>query len=60
MVPIEVRAFRLLAICVIVLAAVLVFQLFHRRAGALERSVVLLLLALVIILGVIVLVTATP
>jgi len=60
MVPIEVRAFRLLAICVIVLAAVLVFHLFPRRAGALERSVVLLLLALVIILGVIVLVTATP
>jgi len=60
MVPIEVRAFRLLAICVIVLAAVLVFQLFPRRPGALERSVVLLLLALVIILGVIVLVTATP
>ena len=60
MVPIEVRAFRLLAIRVIVLAAVLVFQLFPRRAGALERSVVLLLLALVIILGVIVLVTATP
>ncbi len=60
MVPIEVRAFRLLAICVIVLAAVLVFQLFPRRAGAPERSVVLLLLALVIILGVIVLVTATP
>ncbi|PYM53485.1 MAG: hypothetical protein DMD77_26480 [Candidatus Rokuibacteriota bacterium] len=60
MVPIEVRAFRLLAICVIVLAAVLVFQLFPRRAGPLERSVVLLLLALVIILGVIVLVTATP
>jgi hypothetical protein len=60
MVPIEVRAFRLLAICVIVLAAVLVVQLFPRRAGALDRSVVLLLLALVIILGVIVLVTATP
>jgi hypothetical protein len=60
MVPIEVRAFRLLAVCVIVLAAVLVFQLFPRRAGGLERSVVLLLLALVIILGVIVLVTATP
>ena len=60
MVPIEVRAFRLLAICVIVLAAVLVAQLFPRRAAALERSVVLVLLALVIILGVIVLVTATP
>ena len=60
MVPIEVRAFRLLAVCVIVLAAVLVFQLFPRRAAPLERSVVLLLLVLVIILGVIVLVTATP
>jgi hypothetical protein len=60
MVPIEVRAFRLLAICAIVLAAVLVFQLFPRRTAALERSVVLLLLVLVIILGVIVLLTATP
>jgi hypothetical protein len=60
MVPIEVRAFRLLAISVIVLAAVLVFQLFPRRAAPLERSIVLLLLVLVIILGVIVLVTATP
>ena len=60
MVPIEVRAFRLLAICVILLATVLVFQLFPRRAAFLERSVVLLVLALVVILAIVVLVTATP
>jgi hypothetical protein len=60
MVPIEVRAFRLLAICVILLAAVLAFQLFPRRAAFLERSVVLLVLALVVILAIVVLVTATP
>jgi hypothetical protein len=60
MVPIEVRAFRLLAICVILLAVVLIFQLFPRRAAVLERSVVLLVLALVVILAIIVLATATP
>ena len=60
MVPIEVRAFRLLAICVILLAVVLVVQLFPRQAAVLERSVVLLVLALVVILAIIVLVTATP
>jgi hypothetical protein len=60
MVPIEVRAFRLLAICVILLAVVLLFQLFPRRAVMLERSVVLLVLALVVILAIVVLATATP
>ncbi len=53
MVPIEVRAFRLLAV-------VLIFQLFPRRAAVLERSVVLLVLALVVILAIVVLATATP
>ena len=60
MVPIEVRAFRLLAICVILLAVVLVAQLFPRPGAVLERSVVLLVLALVVILAIVVLVTATP
>jgi hypothetical protein len=60
MVPIELRAFRLLAVCVIILAVVLVVRLFPQRSAALERSVVLLLLALVIVLGFIVLVTLTP
>ena len=60
MVPIEVRAFRLLAICVILLAVVLVVQLFPRQAAVLERSVVLLVHALVVILAIVVLVTATP
>jgi hypothetical protein len=60
MVPIELRAFRLLAVCVIVLAAVLLVRLFTPRSAALERSVVFLLLVLVIILGVIVLVTLSP
>jgi hypothetical protein len=60
MVPIEVRAFRLLAICVILLAVVLVFQLFPRRAAVLGQSVALLVLVLVIVLAIIVLVTATP
>jgi hypothetical protein len=60
MVPIELRAFRLLAVCVIVLAAVLLVRLFTPQSAALERSVVFLLLVLVIILGVIVLVTLSP
>jgi hypothetical protein len=60
MVPIELRAFRLLAVCVIVLAAVILVRLFPPRVAALERSVVFLLLVLVIILGVIVLVTLSP
>lgn len=60
MVPFEIRAFRLLAICVILLAVVLVFVLFPRRTAILERSVGLLVLALVVILAIIVFATATP
>jgi len=60
MVPIELRAFRLLAVCVIVLAVVLALQLLPRRSAAFDRTVVLLLLALVVVLGVIVMVTLTP
>ncbi len=59
MVPIEVRAFKLLAVCVMLLAAVLIVQLVPRRATIVDRPLLLLVLALVVGLAIGVLVMAT-
>jgi len=56
MVPVEVRAFGLLALCVILLAAVLVLQWMPARAATVAKPLALLLLVVVIVLGIMVLV----
>jgi hypothetical protein len=56
MVPIEVRAFGLLAVCVILLAALLIVQWMPARAGVVAKPVMLLGLIVVVVLGIIVLV----
>ncbi len=58
MVPVEVTAFALLAICVIVLAAMLFFNLlFPRDAAILARPLLVPALAVVVALAIYVLVT---
>jgi hypothetical protein len=58
MVPIEVTAFGLLAVCVILLAAVLFFNLlFPRDAAVRARTLLVPALAVVVILAIYVLVT---
>jgi hypothetical protein len=59
-VPIEVRAFTLLAVCVMLLAAVLIIQLVPRRATSVDRSLLLVVLALVLVLAIVVLATIRP
>lgn len=56
MVPIEVRAFGLLAVCVILLAALLIVQWMPARAGVVAKPVMLLVLIVVVVLGILVLV----
>jgi hypothetical protein len=56
-VPVEVRAFGLLAACVILLAAVLIVQWMPARAGIVAKPLMLLLLAVVIVLAILVFVT---
>ena len=56
MVPIEVRAFGLLAVCVILLAALLVVQWMPARAGVVAKPMMLLVLIVVMVLGILVLV----
>lgn len=59
MVPIEVRAFGLLAVCVILLAALLIVQWMPARAGVVAKPVMLLVLIVVVVLGILVLVMTT-
>ncbi len=59
MVPIEVRAFRLLAICLVLLVVALLVQLFPRRAPGADRLVSLVILAVVLIMAVMVLMLTT-
>ena len=56
MVPVEVRAFGLLAACVILLAALLIVQWMPARAGIVAKPVMLLVLIVVVVLGILVLV----
>ncbi len=60
MVPIEMKAFTLLAVCVMLLAAVLIIQLVPRRATSLDRPLLLLVLTLVLALAIVVLATIRP
>jgi hypothetical protein len=57
MVPVEVRAFGLLAVCVILLAAVLIGQWIPTRAGIAAKPLTLLALVVVIALALVVFVT---
>ena len=54
MVPVEVRAFGLLAVCVILLAAVLIVQWISPEPGPLAKPLMLLVLVVVIVLGIMV------
>jgi lipopolysaccharide export LptBFGC system permease protein LptF len=56
MVPVEVRAFTLLAVCVLLLAAVLFLQLFPRRESIPGRPLMLIILAVVAVLSIVVVV----
>jgi prolipoprotein diacylglyceryltransferase len=58
MVPLEVRAFTLLAICVLLLAAVLALQLLPR--GGPSRAVMFVALAIVAVLAIVVIVDVHP
>ena len=60
MVPVEIRAFSLLAVCVIALAAVLIAQWLPARDGVVAKPLVLLALVVVVVLGIIVLVSTRP
>jgi hypothetical protein len=57
MVPVEVRAFGLLAVCVILLAAVLIAQWMPAREGIVAKPLTLLALVVVIALAIVVFVT---
>jgi len=57
MVPVEVTAFGLLAVCVIALAAVLAFQLVPPPATPPARLLMLVVLAVVVVLAIAVLAT---
>ena len=59
MVPVEVRAFGLLAACVILLAAVLIVQWIPARATVIAKPLMLLILVVVIALGIVVAVTTS-
>jgi len=54
MAPVEVRAFGLLAVCVILLAVVLIVQWMPARATVVAKPLMLLILAVVIVLGIMV------
>ena len=54
MVPVEVRAFTLLAVCVLLLAAVLFLQLLPRGNNISGRPLVLVILAVVAVLSIVV------
>jgi hypothetical protein len=54
MVPVEVRAFTLLAVCVLLLAAVLFLQLLPRGEAARGRPLTLIILVVVAILSIVV------
>jgi ABC-type transport system involved in multi-copper enzyme maturation permease subunit len=56
MVPVEVRAFTLLAVCVLLLAAVLILQLLPRPETTLGRPLTLIILAVVAVLSIVVIV----
>jgi hypothetical protein len=56
MVPVETRAFGLLAVCVILLATVLLVQRIPARAASVARPVMLLIPVVVIVLGILVLI----
>jgi hypothetical protein len=56
MVPVEVRAFALLAVCVLLLTAVLVLQLLPRPESMLGRPLMLVVLAVVAVLSIVVIV----
>ena len=60
MVPVEVRAFALLAVCVLLLAAVMLCQLLPSRAAALGRPLMLIMLAVAAVLAIVVLVQTRP
>ena len=53
MVPVEVRAFTLLALCVLLLAAVLAFHLIPRQDTAIPRPLLLIILVVVAVLSVV-------
>jgi hypothetical protein len=58
MVPVEVRAFTLLALCVLLLAAVVAFHLIPRQGQdtAIARPLLLFILAVVAVLSIVVIV----
>jgi ABC-type transport system involved in multi-copper enzyme maturation permease subunit len=56
MVPVEVRAFTLLAVCMLLLAAVLLLQLLPRPETMLGRPLMLIILAVVAVLSIVVIV----
>jgi ABC-type transport system involved in multi-copper enzyme maturation permease subunit len=56
MVPVEVRAFTLLAMCMLLLAAVLLLQLLPRPETMLGRPLMLIILAVVAVLSIVVIV----
>jgi hypothetical protein len=56
MVPVEVRAFTLLAVCMLLLAAVLLLQLLPRPETMLSRPLMLITLAVVAVLSIVVIV----
>ena len=56
MVPVEVRAFTLLAVCVLLLASVVAVQLLQRGEGMPGRPVLLAILAVVAVLSIVVMV----
>jgi hypothetical protein len=59
MVPVEVRAFGLLALCVSLLAAALIVQWIPARATVIAKPLMLLILVVVIALGIVVAVTTS-
>jgi ABC-type transport system involved in multi-copper enzyme maturation permease subunit len=56
MVPVEVRAFTLLAVCVLLLAAVLILHLLPRGETTFGRPLMLVILAVVAVLSIVVIV----
>jgi hypothetical protein len=56
MVPVEVTAFTLLAVCVLLLAAVQFFQLFPRAGATSSRPLMLAFLIVVAVLSIVVIV----
>jgi hypothetical protein len=54
MVPVEVTAFTLLAVCVLLLAAVLAFHLLPRQDTAISRPLLLIILVVVAVLSIVV------